>query len=340
MPECSFFLFGMGDREKLLYKDGVLARALTGEPLHKWDVKSERIQPPEYAVTLVTTQDETVTITEDETGVWLSQARKRTALARSRLNLPRFRRYARPALLRVLHHEVLINVVDGKPVPNLWVYPKPWYRDAAMVCLCLEKTGNLRVVRDWVLGLREPFDRNNAGHREPDNLGQALYMISLVSDASHPLVDTVLDAIPEFRRGNHIADSTDFAEHPVYQTKWLKFGLRALELDDPYEIPRVKDSYSALFWMDYANEHVPMSPFGQAAGDNYPYLVWAEAHFHGWPPPTDLDEHQYPLTWEARASQADYPKMGLLSEEYVQQRLCVPHSWHAAEMFLYFLDQG
>ena len=38
-------------------------------------------------------------------------------------------------MLRVLHQELLFNIIGGKPVPNLFVYPKPWYRDGAMVAM-------------------------------------------------------------------------------------------------------------------------------------------------------------------------------------------------------------
>jgi hypothetical protein len=160
-----------------------------------------------------------------------------------------------------------------------------------------------------------------------------------VSDSSHPLVEKVFDTIPEFQEGRHLDGSTDFSKHPVYQTKWLKFGLRALGLQDPYEIPAVFDSYSALFWMDYKMEHVQGKGFSKNGITNYPYLGWAEAHFHGWPAPTPVEE-QYPMTWEAHASQANYPGMKLVSKEYTNRRICAPHSWHAAEMFLYLLDDA
>jgi hypothetical protein len=206
-----------------------------------------------------------------------------------------------------------------------------------MVAICLEKTDNLHLIKPWILKLEEPFDRNNAGNREPDNLGQVLYLISLVSDSSHPLVKKVLNTIPDFQKGKHLDGSTDFSKHPVYQTKWLKFGLRALRLEDPYEIPEVFDSYSVLFWMDFQTEHVQGRAFSKKSIANYPYLGWAQAHFHGGPPPMSL-EVQYPLTWEAHASQANYAGMKLVSKEYTDRRICAPHSWHAAEMFLYLLD--
>jgi hypothetical protein len=241
-------------------------------------------------------------------------------------------------VLRQLHHEVLINIVDGLPVPNLFVYPKPWYRDAAMMAMCLHNTGNLGLIKPWIMSLRIPFDRNNAGNLEPDNLGEALYLVSLVADKSHPLVGTILGAVSRLRNRRHITGLTDGAEHPVYQTKWLKFGLRALRLDDPYEIPRVYDSYSALFWMAYTGAHVTGEHFSEHSKELYPYLGWAEAHFYHWPPP-EITMGPYPLTWEAQASEAEYSKLRRFFPEYAAEQVCAPHSWHAAEMFLYLLER-
>lgn len=340
LPDCQFYLFGMGQRRKFLHKHGMLLDALTGETIRKWNAASESIYPTEYSVELTMPDGKKAVIREDEKGVWVIENGDRACLTESRIKLSRFEGYPRAALLRVLHHEILINIVNGRPVPNFFVYSKPWYRDAAMMCMCLEETGNLHLVKEWILGLREPFDRNNAGNREPDNLGQALYMISLVSDVSHPLVETILQAIPQFKAGNHIVGITDGSEHPVYQTKWLKFGLRSLGLDDPYEIPAVFDSYSALFWMDYTQSHVNGPHFGDRGKELYPYLGWAEAHFRHTMPTVTFNEHQYPLTWEAYASEADYNGMELISQEYVEQKICAPHTWHAAEAFLYFTDNA
>ena len=340
LPDCPFYLFGMGQRQKLLYKHGGLLDALTGEIMRKWEVASESIRPAEHSVKLEMPDSRRVTSREDEKGVWMEENGNRICLTGSHIALPRFEGHRHASLLRILHHEILINIVNGKPVPNFFVYSKPWYRDAAMMCMCLEKTNNLHLVEKWILGLRAPLDRNNAGNCEPDNLGQALYMISLVSDTSHPLVEKILRTIPQFRKGDHIVGITDGTEHPVYQTKWLKFGLRCLGLDDPYTIPEVFDSYSALFWMDYTQAHVNGPSFTERSKERYPYLGWAEAHFHHWTLKIPCSEHQYPLTWEAHASEADYNGMALVSQEYVEQRICAPHTWHAAEMFLYLLDQA
>ena len=338
LPEVSFYLFGMGDRRKFLYKQGKLIDALTGEIVREWDMVSEIISPADYRVELKTISGKKTIIKEDEKGVWLEENEHRIGLDESHINLPAFAGSNYAPLLRILHHEILINIVNGKPLPNFLVYLKPWYRDSAMMCMCLATTNNLHLVKDWICGLREPFDRNNGGNCEPDNLGQALYMISLVSDKSHPLVETILRAIPKCRKGNYIAGITDGAERPVYQTKWLKYGLRCLGLDDPYIIPDIYDTYSALFWMDYRKAHVNGQAISVDGKENYPYLGWAEAHFHCWPPPLALSGHKYPLTWEANASFAIYEGISLISQEYVKRRICAPHTWHAAEMFLYLLD--
>jgi hypothetical protein len=339
LPKVNFFLFGMGNRDKFLYRDGTLFNALTGEAVRRWEVVKETILPREYTVKLNTSDGKEIIITEDQIAVRIQEGVNRLSLTEGAIKLPKFEGYPQAGLLCILLHEILINIVDTKPVPNFMVYSKPWYRDAAMVAMCLEKTNNLHLIKPWILKLDEPFDRNNAGNREPDNLGQVLYLISLVSDSSHPLVEKVLHTIPEFQEGKHLEGSTDFSKHPVYQTKWLKFGLRALALEDPYEIPEVFDSYSALFWMDFKTKHVQGQTFSKKGIANYPYLGWAEAHFHRWPAPMPV-EKQYPLTWEAHASQANYEGMELVSKEYTDRKICAPHSWHAAEMFLYLLDNA
>ena len=52
MPDVNFFLFGMGNRTKLVYKSGILKNAVTGEILKKWNVVKEIIVPPDYSVYL------------------------------------------------------------------------------------------------------------------------------------------------------------------------------------------------------------------------------------------------------------------------------------------------
>jgi hypothetical protein len=334
LPAVSFYLFGMGPRRKLIYQDGMLRDARSGEILRRWDVVREIILPAEYTVLLETHSGATVQIFENEEGTWLSEGGDPAALSRSTLRLPDFAGVRHAPILRVLHQEMLVNLVEEGPVPNFLVYRKPWYRDAAMMAMALQRTGNLDLLRGWIESLEEPYDRNNAGETEADNLGQALYLLSLAGGSSHPLVPVLLEEMERFRDGKFLRGRSDFAEHPVYQTQWAKFGLQVLGLPDALEAPLLPDSYSALFWWDYQDRHVEGARFHEL---DYPYLDWAEAHFygeHGGP----TGDRDYPLSWEANASQADYAGMGILSPLYVEQKLCAPHTWHAAEMFLYLID--
>ncbi len=341
MPDVAFFQFGMGPRTKYVFKHGSLLRASDGKVIRQWEVAQERIVPPDYLVQITQPDGVTVCIREDERAVWIEidGARQQLAGTGNRVKLPSFAGHPFAPVLRVLHHEILINVCDGLPVPNHFVYKKPWYRDAALMAMCLQATGNLDVIRNWIENLEQPYDRNNAGETEADNLGEALFLISLVSDKQHPLVAKILEELPKFevRDGKqlYLRGRSDFAEHPVYQTKWAKYGLRALGLNDPYAIPAVADSYSSLFWMDYRDQHVS----GSEATDrqHYPYLGWATDHFLG-KHLSPISNRDYPLTWETQASQADYAGMAIVDPAFVAQQTSVPHTWHAAEVFLYLLQ--
>jgi hypothetical protein len=336
LPPISFFLFGMGERRKLVYQQGVLRDARTGKEVRRWEVSAERIVPPAYTVALKTRDGSLVTLVEDEEAVWLEEGGKRTALTRGHVSLPSFAGHRHAAVLRVLHQELLVNVIDGKPVPNFMVYAKPWYRDGAMMAMAFQKTGNLGLIKDWVTGLREPFDKNNGDEEEADNPGEVLYLISLVAGKDHPLVPTTLQALKRFEKDSHIEGRSDFASHPVYQTKWAKFGLKSLGLDDPYATPQVVDSYATLCWWAHQGD----DQLGQEVieSDDYPYLTWAGSHHTG-KHEGKLGDWDYPLTWEAKASQANHRGMDFISPKYAEAKLCTPHTWHATEAFLYLLGQ-
>lgn len=341
LPDLNFFLFGMGNRRKLIYRHGRLLNALTGNIEEQWNVKQEVIVPPAYLVHLVLTDGQIIQIQEDETGVWVLQSDKRPRLlpgTRSRLSLPGFASNRFGSVLRVLHQEILLNVIHGRPVPNFLVYPKPRYREAALMAMVLRQTGNLPLIHDWVMAIRDPFDRSKPGVTEADNLGEVLFLVSLVSDKTHPVVQTALDSLKRFEKEDYIVGESDKAEHPVYQTKWLKYGLKSLSLPDPYHIPRQYDSYSSLIWWAYTHDHVPGRKFNENSAENYPYLAWAEDHFYNEKrgPVSNLD---YPLSWEQQASDAHYPGLTVLDKDLVKQKLALPHAWHAAEQFLLLADQ-
>lgn len=331
-------LFGMGHRRKLFYRNGTLCDAYQGERVAHWQVESEIFAPGEYRVTLQT-RGGPVVIEEDEEAVWLCERGDRRCLSRCPVRLPRFDGHPRAALLRALHAELLVNVMPWGPVPNLWVYPRPWYRDAVMMAMAFAITGNVGLLVPWIAGLEQPFDRNNAGNAEPDNPGQVLYLASLAGGRSHPVVNKAITAARQVTQTGHLVGLTDGGQHPVYQTKWLKFGLRSLDMDDsPWTIPAVPDGYSALFWMDYRDLHVQIERFSTDMLRWYPYLHWAEAHFYGEPEPETVTADTFPLTREVRSSEANYSRMSLVAPSLAQARWSSPHTWHAAEIFLYLMD--
>ena len=242
MPDCTFFLFGMGNRTKLIYTGGVLRDALSGEILKDWQVTDDVILPNEYSVCIKSSEGEAA-IYENEDGIFIREGDDVELIPGSDtpVKLPDFDGHPYSEILKVLNHEILVNILDSKPVPNFFVYNKPWRRDAAMMAMCLDESGNLGLIRDWVLGLSDPYDRNNAG-------------------------------------------------------------------------------------VDWKH-------------DRYPYIGWASDHFHS-KKRNPISNRDYPLTWETLASQADYEGMAMVDEIYVNQKTSVPHTWHAAEVFLYLIDNG
>jgi hypothetical protein len=338
LPHPPFFLFGMGNRRKLLFKAGALYDALTGEMLRSWSPVHEQIIPSEFTVKWQSRDNRVYSIREDETGVCLMVEGTRTYLTGNPINLPDFKGTKESHALKVLLHEVLINVLDGKPLTNFLTQTTPMYRDAAVIAECLRRTGNLGLIKDWILGLNEPFDYARDGEREADNLGQALFLVSLVADKEHPLVGKVLEQAESFRNTDYIDGRTDSGPHPVYQTKWMKYGLKCLGLPDPYQIPVSFDPYSSVFWMDYKQAETKGPAFTEKLKETSPHLAWAEAHFHGWTPP--VLSRNYPLSWEIQPEQRPPYGMSLISADFLERRVATPHARHAAEMLLYFLDQA
>ena len=339
MPDVEFYMFGMGNRTKLIYRDGVLKNLITHDTIREWKIKSFRIIPSEYTVRFESEDKEDVTIFENQEGVWIRENEILNLVegTSTTVLLPEFSEYKYGRIMKVLHHEILINILCSKPLPNLLVYKNPWRRDAAMMAMCLKETGNIDLIKDWVLSINDPFDRNNAGETEADNLGQTLFLLSFFTDKDYPLVNDILNTVKKFEvispSGKYINGRSDFHEAPVYQTKWMKYGLKSLGITDSYIIPDIPDNYSALFWWDYRDSYMPGTDDADDR-DNYPYLGWACDHFHG-VRKSPVSSRNYPLTWEINASQADYKQMNIIDLQYVNTKNASPHTWHASEVFLY-----
>lgn len=348
VPDEHFFLFGMGDRTKLLYKNGVLKEIDSGKILGKWKVGSERIFPSSYAVSIQEIGGKSILIYEDRKGVWLLENKKKKQLSLSKTNLPDHHKNKYPQVLKVLHHETLINIVDGVPVPNLYVYKTGWYRDGAIMAMVLQKTKNVHLIKNWILNLKSPYDKNNGGNSEADNLGEVLFLISLVSDKNHSLVPEILNELKKHEEKGYIVGITDFTKHPVYQTIWAKLGLKLLGLPDPYILPDIVDNYANSTWW-YTSAYKPSNKFPQDFIENYPYLPWAQDHFLNEKTAGIMGSANYPLSWEAvpldwtpekEGNQAKISEIKKLSDTYFEKRIWMPHSWHAAEMYLLLYNES
>jgi hypothetical protein len=331
LPPSDFFVFGEGNRRKLLYRAGTLSDLASGEVVWRGAVTRETVRASETSVELIA-DGKPVRLFEDDSGVWVGNRR---IVDGGAINRPRFSG-PHAGRLRALHHEILVNIVDGKPLPNLFVYDRPWRRDAAIMAMALQQTGNIGLITPWITRLDTVFD-GNAGFEEPDNIGQTLYLLALAGAREHPLVSKAIGEIGRFRRGDHIAGLTDGSKRAAYQTIWLKTGLQALNLPDPYVIPWRSDHYRSLaWWMPDGGLPFPLR-FGSELSHQAPYLAWAEAHYWQSAPPTLPPEDAFPQSWEVNGAAADFRKMAAISKPWAQARFAGPHGWHAAEAFLYFL---
>ena len=338
LPKVSFFFFGMGDRLKMVYKDGVLYNAKTGKALRRWKAKTVIIVPSEYLVHLELENGKAVDIQEDTQGVYIYENNMQVIMAESHLLLPFFSDKKYSLVLKVLHHEILINVDEGLPLSNFLVYQKPIYRSAAMMTMVLKQTNNLNLISNWVTNLKEPYDRSFEGSPEIDNLGQALYIISAVSDSKHPLIEKILVEADKYKNSDYVEGKTEDSFHPVYQTKWMKFGLKALGISDSYKIPLIYDNYSPVFWLDFKTQNVGGRQFDETTSLNLPYLTWAEDHTFN-QKRAIISLVDYPLSWESENKSANYLGMSVIDQMYSQNKVCATHGWHASEMFLLLIEQ-
>jgi hypothetical protein len=338
LPNVEFFLFGMGDRLKMIYKNGMLINAKTQKVLRRWKIKSSIIVPSEYLVHLELENGKALDIQEDSQGVYIYENNIQIIMAESGLNLPNFDGKKFAPVLRVLHHEILMNIDEGLPLANFMVYSKPTYRNAAMPIMAISKTNNLNLIINWVTNLKEPYNRSREGNPEIDNFGQVLYIISTVSDRNHPLIEKVLEEADLYKNGEYIEGKTNDTYHPVYQTKWMKYGLKSLGIADSYKIPLVYDNHSPVFWIDYKTQNVGGRQFDELTSLNSPYLTWAEDHTFNQKRGI-VSLRDYPLSWESEAIEADYTKMAIIDNAYADAKICATHAWHAAEMFLLLLEQ-
>ena len=95
-PEKQFFIFGLGHREKHLYKDGALTCIRTDETVYKWNVVREKFLYDRYMVVVWTKENNIFLVEENEHGLYVSditngeERKNSVCLAESEINLPDF----------------------------------------------------------------------------------------------------------------------------------------------------------------------------------------------------------------------------------------------------------
>ena len=326
----------MGLREKFILTNKnekyVLIRYSDKKEIMK-DLILEKVDYPNYTIYLKDGDNSNIKIYENETGIYIDKKEETIVLDDSvHINIPNFENYKYKDQLRNLFNEVMINITGEGPKPNFIAYDEVWYRDAAIVAMVLEETDNLDQISNWVNNINKIYDEQN-GTKEADNLGQVLYLLSLTEDKNEELIENVLKEAENLRtEDGYINGITDGENHPVYQTKWLIFGMKKLGIDfSQYKVPNISDSYGNLLWFDKEIEYKAFN-----INDRWQYLYYANIHHNN--SSFEYRKTNYPISNEAIPSKANFENMSIINENFTNAKLVTPHAWSAAEMFLYLLD--
>lgn len=340
------FFFGMGNRTKYVFRDTMLINIENNRIIrHFKNVDSIQIIPDEYKVK-IRAKNKIITLYEDEHAVWIDSCGEKTRLDSSNCEicLPSFEEYRYSAVLKVLHHEILFNIKESAVYPNILVYKNPFYRDAFMAALCLEKTNNIHLLIPWIKRIDNLYDIQN-GEPEADNLGELLYLLSFVSDSpkKKQITGKIMKEVSRLtinKDGNiYIKGKTDGHYNTLYPTSILKMALAKNNMNDMFSEEAESGEYDDLCWFWKKGPHRRnIKRWYKDFRFNYldspfPYLQWARAHYYdNVMMPFNTDD--YPLSWECRGGSADFNGMMIVSKDAVERKICYPHVWTAAEMFL------
>lgn len=332
-----FYIFGMGLREKFILRtEGdskyELIEYESGEKIITNCILNN-IDYANYCVYLKNSEGKNIKIYENEQGIYIDIDNKVEILDESvPIKIPNFEGKEYKQQLKILFNEIMVNITKEGPKPNFIAYDKVWYRDAAIIAKVLQETGNLNQIEEWIASIDEIYDKQN-GTKEADNLGEVLYLLSLIDNPNQELINEILSEAQTLQKiEGYIQGITDGFEHPVYQTKWLIYGMKELGLDySNFTVPDIKDTYSELLWFDRENEINKMS-----ISDRWQYLYYANLHYNK--KDIKYKKINYPISNEIMPSRANFENMSILNSNFTEAKLITPHAWSAAEMFLYLLE--
>ena len=341
LNKINYYFLGFGNRKKILYKDGKLIDLETKKEIYSFDIKSEEIIANLYTIILQTNKDEFIKIYEDNSGIHIIKDNKDTIIkgTDTYIELFKFENQAYQNIKKVLYGEILFNIKDGVIYPNILVYNKPWYRDAALACMVLKQTNNLDMISDWVKSIDQIYDKQNRGNKETDNLGELLYILSTQEDTNSSIINKIEIEAEKLANNNpdgyYIYGTTDFGEKYSYQNLWYKLGIESIGKEYKFNFPKTKDYYdNTTWWIEYETDKDATAILD---GD-YPYLSYAAYHKlkKGIIP---LNQNLYPLSWEKNASEANYENMKILDEFYFETKISPLHVWSASELLLLIMDE-
>jgi len=339
LNEYDYYFFGLGNRRKMVYTNGILRDIDTKEVIYSFDVEEQMIIPNEYSVIIETKNHDYIKIYENENGVYYSKNNNISIIegTNKKIDLYNFSNDKYKNIKKVLYSEILFNIKDSKIYPNILVYSNPWYRDAAITTMVLKKTNNTNLIKDWVDNITEIYDKQNKGNLEPDNLGELLYILSSQENINYDLVrrieseaDRIASSNPN---GYYLYGKTDYQDEYLYQNLWYKLGIESIGGRFNFDIDGLSDNYSrSCWWSDIdINGNYEVS-------QEYPYLTTAYRHKlkEG---KVVVNKALYPLSWEKAASEAKYENMVIVNSDYKNSKVSPVHSWTASELLLFILDE-
>ena len=341
LNDSTYYFFGMGNRKKLVFLENGLLDLDSNNYLYQFDVKDYKIIPNIYTVIIETFNGEYIKIYEDNLGVHYNTNDIDIIIegTDSYIDLYDFNNQEYSNIKKVLYSEILFNIKDSVIYPNILVYNKPWYRDAALASMVLKQTNNTNLISPWVSNITEIYDYQNNNMAEVDNLGELLYIISTQEEYNNDLIAKIeveakrlASVNPE---GYYLNGYTDFSIKPLYQNLWYKLGIESIGGVFEFDISSISDEYGVLTWWSNHNRDIKYHKY---TSYDFPYLQMASYH--------KLEKGKfvvnkdlYPLSWEANASEANYQNMHILDDYYVKSRISPTHVWAASEMLLFLLDE-
>lgn len=333
------YYFGMANRRKMIYQNNKLIDLETKKIIKEFNVKEQFIIPNIYTVIIETKNGDYVKIYEDNEGIHYIKNDKEEFLDTNKVNLYDFSNQKYKNIKKELYGELLFNIKNKVIYPNIIVYDKPWYRDAALTCMVLKQTNNTNLIDEWVNNITEIYDMQNANVKEPDNLGELLFILSTQENRNEELIDRIEEEAERIANSNpngyYIYGQTDFGNQYLYQNLWYKLGIESVGREFKFDLSIIpEDSYSKMaWWSDYKTSNNS----GETMSEDYPYLTYAKYHKikNGDIP---LNISIYPMTWEKNASQAKYENYDKVDEIMHYENISQVHSWSTSELLLLLLD--